>query len=338
MPDVSLDLRYLRYAIAAAEHGSFRKAAICLDVPQSTVSRRILTLEDRLGFPLFVRDRRGVKLTIAGADFLANAVAGVQQLSRAAQLAAATHKGQRGVLRVGILASLTTGFLHCVLRRFRELQPHLQIILQEGTSLETLHALSTGRLDISFVTGQHDMRGYHSKVLWNESVYVVLPEKHWLAGQELVSWDELRDENFIVSHGGPGSEIQDYLIRMLSRSGFRPRIDVHDVSRENLLNLVSMGYGLTLTSTSSLRRDVEGVFFRPIAGERDVLASSAVWSAGNVNPALRHLLSVAEGIAKEWTAKMGGATASLFIMLAYGAVCGPIAFPGAHAQILDPFL
>jgi hypothetical protein len=48
MPDGSFDLRYLRYATAAAEHGSIRKAAISLDVPQSTVSRRILTLEDRL--------------------------------------------------------------------------------------------------------------------------------------------------------------------------------------------------------------------------------------------------------------------------------------------------
>lgn len=96
-------------------------------------------------------------MTVAGSDFLANAISGVHQLSRAAQLAAATHKGQRGVLRVGILASPTTVFLHCVLRRLRETQPNPQILLREGISLEMLHALATGELDISFATGQHDI-------------------------------------------------------------------------------------------------------------------------------------------------------------------------------------
>lgn len=86
MPDVALDLRYLRCAIAAAEHGSFRRTALFLDVPRSTVSRRIQMLEGRLGFPLFVRERIGVKLTPAGADFLKDAIAGVYHLSRAAQL------------------------------------------------------------------------------------------------------------------------------------------------------------------------------------------------------------------------------------------------------------
>ncbi|WP_245424348.1 LysR family transcriptional regulator [Sinorhizobium sp. BJ1] len=41
VPDIAFDLRYLRYALRAAEHGSFRRAAEILSVSQSTVSRRI---------------------------------------------------------------------------------------------------------------------------------------------------------------------------------------------------------------------------------------------------------------------------------------------------------
>jgi DNA-binding transcriptional LysR family regulator len=77
VPNFALDLRYLRYAVAASEHGSFRRVAMSLDMPQSTVSRRILMLESRLGFPLFIRSRSGVKLTSAGAEFLSKAVAGI---------------------------------------------------------------------------------------------------------------------------------------------------------------------------------------------------------------------------------------------------------------------
>jgi DNA-binding transcriptional LysR family regulator len=303
MPDVALDLRFLRYAIAAAEHGSFRKAAAVLDVPQSTVSRRILLLENKLGFPLFIREKSGVKLTVAGANFLNDSVAGVQHLSRAAQLAAATHRGEQGTLQVGIIASVANGYLHSVLRTFRERYPNLQIVLREKTPLEALHGLATGHLDVSFMSGQHDVRGYNSKVLWRESVYVVLPVSHPLIGQELVSWRELRDEAFITSHGGTGPEIERYLMRRLSAPGFRPRIDVHDVSGDNLFNLVAMGYGVTLTSTSSLRREAEGISFRPIAGELNKLPSSAVWSFGNANPALGHFLRLAEKIAREWSNK-----------------------------------
>lgn len=294
MPDVALDLRYLRCAIAAAEHGSFRRTALFLDVPQSTVSRRIQMLEGRLGFPLFVRERIGVKLTPAGANFLKDAIAGVHHLSRAAQLAAATHRGERGIIRVGILASLTSGFLRRVLTEFRERNQGLQVVLHEGTPLETLNGLAMGRLDVSFLTGEHDLRGHNSKVLWHESIYAVLPSAHPLSHQRLIEWEDLRSENFITSHGGPGSEIQDYLIRRLAQPGFRPRIEVHDVSRENLLSLVAMGYGVTLTSTSSLRMGVDGVAFMPIAGEQDTLPSSVVWPKGDLNPALQRLIALAE--------------------------------------------
>ena len=63
VPDLALDLRYLRYALVAAELGSFRRAAAALAVRQPTSSRRVQLLEHRLGFVLFERDRGGVQLS-----------------------------------------------------------------------------------------------------------------------------------------------------------------------------------------------------------------------------------------------------------------------------------
>lgn len=297
MTDLALDLRYLRSALCVAEQGSFRRAALALDLSQSTVSRRVKLLEHRLGFPLFIRNPRGVILTEAGTDFLKDAIVGARQLDRAARLATEVHRGSRGEVRIGILASLASGFLQDLLRRFRERHYEIRVELWEGTSQEAVHALAMGDLDVSFGTGQPQGPGCEALMLWRESIYAVLPMTHSLVGAESVTWENLREETFLVSRGGPGSEIQDYLIRKLSKPGFRPRMEVHDVSRTSLLDLVAMAYGVTLTCSSALRRDIHGVVFLPVSGEIDVIPSSAVWSKDNANPALRHLLSLAASIA-----------------------------------------
>jgi len=136
MPNLALDLRYLRSAIAAAEHGSFLQAAIVLNVSQSTVIRRIQLLEHRLGFAIFLRDRKGARLTPACENFLKEATPGMNQLRRAIQLASARHRGEHGELNIGILASLASGFLQLALKEFRERNPAVKVILHEGTAQE----------------------------------------------------------------------------------------------------------------------------------------------------------------------------------------------------------
>lgn len=62
-----IDVHQLRYALAAAETGSFSRAADQFRVKQSTLSKRIRHLELRLGLPLFERTTQGVIPTAVGA-------------------------------------------------------------------------------------------------------------------------------------------------------------------------------------------------------------------------------------------------------------------------------
>ncbi|WP_164159323.1 helix-turn-helix domain-containing protein, partial [Stenotrophomonas maltophilia] len=54
-----MKLNHLRYVLSAAEQGSFRRAAASLNIQQSTISRRVRELEERLGAPLFDREAQG---------------------------------------------------------------------------------------------------------------------------------------------------------------------------------------------------------------------------------------------------------------------------------------
>lgn len=301
MPDLTLDLRHLRCAVAVSEQGSFRRAALALGLPESTVSRRVQSLEHRLGFLLFVRDQRGTTLTSAGAAFLRDALHGAKEISRAAQFAAKVHRGERGELRIGMLASLAPGFLHDTLFRFRERSPNLVISLREGTLEEMLRHLSIGDLDVSFIIGQPEVVDLTVKQFLTESVYVVLPQTHRLSDNDVVTWESLRKEPFIITAGGAGPEMHDYLVQKLSCFGSRPRIEVHDISRESLLALVTLGYGVTVARTSSVRKSIAGIVYRPIVGEEQSVPAGAVWVAGNKNPALHKLLSIADEVIAKWT-------------------------------------
>src|SRR3546814_12075657 len=109
--DVCSSDLYLKYAIVVAEQGSFRRAADVLNLPQSTVSRRIQILERTLGVPLFARSRTGARPTLAGERCMRAAALGAGHLPEAVNEIAATKRGDAGPLRIGLMTSLQIGFV-----------------------------------------------------------------------------------------------------------------------------------------------------------------------------------------------------------------------------------
>jgi DNA-binding transcriptional LysR family regulator len=77
---VRIELRHMRYAIAAADYRSLRRAAEALHLKQSTLSRCIRELEDELSVLLFERSRAGVRTTEAGMTFITSARRVVQEI------------------------------------------------------------------------------------------------------------------------------------------------------------------------------------------------------------------------------------------------------------------
>lgn len=293
---MAVELRHIRYVIAAADNGSFRRAAAVLGIRESAISRRIRDLEDEIGVALFIRHHSGVTLTQAGSQFVARARRALSQLSFAAKDVGGFGRGETGTVRIGIFSSLASGFLADLLEVYKRACPDVHLEFAEGAPAIHITAVQGHQIDIAFVTGCPVVEGCDVEHLWSERVFVVLPCGHQLAEQAELRWIDLRGYTFVVSETEHGPEIYDYLVRHLSELGRRPAIQRHAVHRDTLFQIVALGQGLTLTSEATTGMIARGIVYRPLAA--DELPFSAIWSRRNDNPALRRLLSAARDLSR----------------------------------------
>src|SRR5204862_2960696 len=147
-----MELRHLRYFVQVAEEQHYRRAAERLRIAQPALSRQIQDLEEEIGFKLFDRLPRGVKISAAGKSFLVDARRILHEVNEAAGRAKRVASGQSGTLRVGFVESVSWhGVVPDSFREFRARQPDAELQLKPASSLEQTEDVDSGRLDDGFV-------------------------------------------------------------------------------------------------------------------------------------------------------------------------------------------
>jgi DNA-binding transcriptional LysR family regulator len=290
----AVDLQHLRYAVAAADHGSFRRAAEALRLQQSTLSRSIRQLEQRIGMTVFDRSSGGARATEAGRDFLRVARSIVEQMDTLLTTAHSTGRGETGRLAIGFYTSLSTGNLRATLVDYLQRFPQIDVGMIESSRTRLVNALRNGAIDIAIVTGETPFLDSKSMPLWSERILVALPESHRLVASETIYRTDLKGETLLLSRRDPGPEIQDLVVAKLASPANRPKVVRHDVSRESIKSLVGAGLGIGLTIEASLGADFANVIHREV---RDGVGPSRIghsanWREDNENPALAGFLKL----------------------------------------------
>lgn len=293
---MAIELHHLRYALAAARYGSFRRAAEALGVEQSSLSRRIRQMEDHLGVVVFERSSTGVRPTAAGTEILwtsTHLVAGLDHMMASAK---AIRRGEAGRLAVGFYTSLSAGNLRASLMEYARRFPRVEIRTVEGARASLFLGLDHGTLDVAIVTGEPANREGGGMALWGERIMVALPESHPLAANEIVYWTDLRADTFLLSQRDPGPELRDILQAKLASPGVPRKIVSQDVSRESIKGLVGAGFGVSLICEAGIGASYAGVVYRHVqdGNGSSRISYTAYWQSDNDNPALAHFLKLLE--------------------------------------------
>ena len=286
------DIRQLRYAIAAADHGSFYRAARALEIEQSTLSRAILKLERSIGMTIFERSRAGVTMTLAGGTFLRSAKPMVATADKMVAMMRAAGQGRAGGLRLGHNSSVSAGNLRATLMSWHEAHPDVDVECVEADRRVLLAGLDTGEIDIAILMGAAGHTGFRCEPLWSERMLVALPASHPFAERDVVHWTDLRSERFLLPVADPGPEIRDMLLGRLAVSGAKPDIRTLQASRETVLSVLAGSSGISIVCEGSTGAHYPDVVYRPIHGEQGpaLTGYSGCWRDDNDNPAMRRFL------------------------------------------------
>jgi DNA-binding transcriptional LysR family regulator len=287
-------------ALKVAEHLSFRRGAEALGVCQSSVSKRVIKLENLLGVDLFDRHHAGVKVTNAGIHFFEQVRRSLEYLDCAVEGAGMAGRVERGRLKVGIFSSLASGFLPELLRRYCARHPDIEVSIVECPPRESLALLRANQFDIAFVIGEFSASDCDVVRFWSERVFVVLPDTHTLCAKDAIAWEDLWDETFILGQSATGLAIHDHFVRRLAAHDRLPIVRHYPVARDTLMHMVGLGQGISLMNEAIVAMLFPHVSFRPIAGNSDVLPFSGVWLLRNSNQALRRFVSLARPLSKSW--------------------------------------
>lgn len=259
-----MDLRQLRYFTMLADTLNFHRAAERLHISQPPLTVAIRKLEDELGARLFDRESRGVRLTAAGRAALPAARATLDQAAKVRDAVRQGREGQVGSISVGFVGSAISATLPRIVPAFRAQFPHVDLRLEEMTSVSIGEALRARRLDVGLVRLPlaHPME-LDIVAIEHDHLVAALPDTHPLTRRSVVALTDLADAPLILH--GPVSVLRTVVLLACQQAGFVPHVAQEATQVQTLLSLVQSGLGIALVPASMAPIVPKGICLLPFA-------------------------------------------------------------------------
>lgn len=272
-------LRQIRYFLTVADLGGFTPAARQLFIAQPALSRQIAQLEEEIGFALFRREARGVRLTAAGEQFRSR-VAGLEKsLITAVEESRQLERGEAGVLRLLHSSSVPVDRLMPAIRRFAEAAPRARIDLDRLSSEQQIGEIAAGKADLGIIRLPVLRRdpAVRLEELPAERLWAALPKGHPLADRPSLALAELADEPFVAAvhreRGGLARRVADLCLAR----GFVPRLAPAISRKTSMLTLVANGFGIAVVPAGMIPLASSTVAFVALSDD-DASAAAALAS------------------------------------------------------------
>jgi DNA-binding transcriptional LysR family regulator len=304
-----VELRHLRYFVAVAEELHVGRAAERLHIAQPALSRQVMALERELGVDLFDRSTGRMVLTPAGEAFRDETRIILQRVDRAVADVQALASGDAGMIEVGFVGPAMWSVLPAIMREHHRRHPGVHFRIAELPIGSQLEKLRDGSLDIGFLRPfvHDDLVAFET--VWREGVVVVLPDNHYLAGEDAIDLAELKGEVFITIPRSDSPPLYDLFMDVCRGYGFLPT-RTEEARSISSLSVLAAGFGVSLMPSSVADAHLPGIVARPLTHETPEIPLAVAYrrdrAAGPLAPFLETTRRVAAILAPKAPTTLSG--------------------------------
>lgn len=248
-----MTIQQCKYTIAIAECGTFREAANRLYLAQSSLSASIKDLENELGITIFERSKKGISITVEGAEFLEY---GKQIVAQAEFIENRYHKNIVNICRFSVSSQHYDFASEAFARLTKEnMKIEYDFRFRETKTYEVIENVKSmdSEIGILFINDFNEKVMYQNFALNNlefnpllkSQPHIFISKKHPLAKREIVLIDELKIYPYITFEQDKSSTIQ-FAEEVYNFTESTMQIKVND--RATLLNLLIETDGYTIGS------------------------------------------------------------------------------------------
>ncbi|MFL1553223.1 LysR family transcriptional regulator [Pseudomonas sp. D47] len=257
-----MNLMHWRLLVAVADHGSITAAAEQVGMTQSAASQAMASMEATLGAQLFTREPRKTLPTALGLSVIEQARVMMGALQTIRTTVDEARPLLRGSIRIASFPMVLATVLTPLLRRFRQLNPGIEVTTLDVTDSEVHTLLDAGLIDLGVVLNPKPER--NATVLGRGLWMAVLPTHHPLAQRAAdasVSLEELLEQPFVLATGGCTANARSLAVD----AGLSLR-DIRVEVREwnSAYSLVREGVGVTLVPEMALPAQRNGLRVMPL--------------------------------------------------------------------------
>ena len=276
-----MELRQLRYFVAAVEAGSLLKASGRLHVAQPALGQQITLLEEELGARLLLRSSRGVTLTEAGKVFLEHARVVLTDAERARLAVRESASIPRGEVALGLTTTVSLVATMPILRACTERYPQVRLRIVEAYSGFLRERLHSGRLDLAVLYDDTLESGLSKLPLLDDQLVLVTEKASDLP--DVVALSELARWPLVL----PGREhgLRRLIDNICAEHRIEPNVVAEIESLTSVKRAAEAGIGHTILPSGAVAQEVSDQRLRSIAIERPRVSRRVICATNTTRPA-----------------------------------------------------
>lgn len=291
-------LKQLKYVDAALRTGSIARAAVEMNISQSSITSAIDLIEQTTGAELLRRmPAKGVVPTDKGLE-VGKRVQEFLEQARIFESDLLTLTGDpAGTLRLACYAPTAPYVLPPILKRISEQYPQIRIELKEGDMHSITELLNSGAVDLALTYRRETPDTQPFERMFRATPIALIPDVSPLARQRDVDLSELVEMPMILLDL-PGTHA--YFTGLFQAKGLRAQIAHTTKSSSVLRGLVGSNFGYALMNICGPndREGQNGYVARPIRGQHDAPQYGVAYTNASQRSALvRTVLETCKEIA-----------------------------------------